>query len=227
MRTAALATSVALLAVASADGGTITGALSAPVSSPSSPIDISSGTADWVYYGNNAVATQPDRKSGGPASFSDATITTDVGMVISTDSMTYLSFSGGTPTASATADQNFIFGHNAGGGVSFTHTLLAATEKLSVYLVTYNAMSDLTATLSTGGSYSATDVALPLTDGDGTGAGHSFGVLELTISGTVGETLTFSTTVNTAHGSGDPCSGIQASVAVPEPATGAISRDFH
>jgi hypothetical protein len=152
-------------------------------------------------------------KSGGPDSFSSVSLVKEAapGTNVGNDSQIYLSFANGTPTTSATADQNFLY---SSGDASFTHTLLANSEDLTVYLVNYASQSNLSATLSgSGASYSASNVNLPLTpDGN-----HFYGVLNLAISGTAGETLTFTVTRPGDFGA----IGIQAVsvvASVPEPA---------
>ncbi len=220
---AAVAAGLATVGVANA--GTITGTLNLPpVSSSGSPINLSAGAADWTYYGLTGDTSQ-DTKSGGPNSFSAPSST---GQGQGTDSQDYISFTGGTPNSSATASQNFALGYGAGQTISFTQTLLAPTETLNIYLVSYDAQSNISATLSSGGSFTDNAAVLPYNpqgdDPNNNGAGHGYGLLTLNVSGATGDILTFSdTTVNA--GAYDNV-GIQAAsvstAAVPEPASLAL-----
>jgi hypothetical protein len=128
----------------------------------------------------------------------------------------YLSFSGGTPDASATADQNSWYA----GAMQLTQTLIAPSETVRLYLRNYVTNSTFSATLSSGGSYSATNVALPTT------GNSSFGLLTLNITGSVGDVLTFTdyAQASAIHANGNASVDIQAaSVTVaPEPATLAL-----
>lgn len=213
-KTSALAFGIVLLVVAGVNGDTITGVLSAPVSSDSSPIDISSGTADWAYYGLHTDFT-PDTKSGGPASFSNVTTTGSTGL--GGDSRTCVSFSGGTPNSSVTAGRNYVYDMNS---VSITHKLLADSETVSFYLVGCATHFDLSATLGSA-TYSATNLLLPYTDDDV----HYSGILTLTVSGKKGDTLIFTNATNTRTEDWSSVAIQAASVVanVPEPATSAIS----
>ena len=93
-------------------------------------------------------------------------------------------------------------------------------------MISFDSKSNISATLSGGGSFTDNSVVLPyspFTDTDGTGKGHGYGILSLNITGgTVGETLTFTDTNNITGVSNDSYSnvGIQAAnVVVPEPAS--------
>ncbi|MGC9258517.1 MAG: PEP-CTERM sorting domain-containing protein, partial [Phycisphaerae bacterium] len=110
----------------------------------------------------------------------------------------------------------------------FTTNLIAPSETLNLYLISFDSKSNISATLPDGGSFTADSVVLPYSpasDTDGTGTGHGYGILSLNITGgTVGETLTFTDTNNITgmSSSSDSYSnvGIQAAnVVVPEPAT--------
>ena len=135
------------------------------------------------------------------------------------------------PGAAAPTD-NFIFDQAPSGGSStnnfyLTTNLIASNETVNFYLASYDSACNITATLPSGGSYTATGAVLPYSptsDGDGTGKGHLYGILSLNITGgTVGETLTFTDTSNITGVSNDSYSniGIQAAnvTVVPEPAS--------
>ena len=205
------------LAAPGADGGTISGTMAAaPASSAASPIDISAGASDWVYFGLNSAGSYsitPSTKAGGPNSFSALTGGNLVdGFQNGTapqyaTGLNFLSFSGGSPTSSDTSNI-YAYSSFTPSSFSFTQTLLGSSEVMDVYLNSYNANQDITASLSSGGSYSFNN-ALPQSGTDGE--------LTLNITGTPGDTLTFS---DTAVSTGQFANiGIQAVTvtAVPEP----------
>jgi len=98
-------------------------------------------------------------------------------------------------TTSATLSPNYslaqIQGADAGvGTVTITTTLFATNEYLSVYISGYDTAPDFRATVGSA-SYAVTNVVLPTTaDGNGTGEGHTYAILKLAVTGTVGETVT-------------------------------------
>ncbi len=230
--------------VGTSSASTITGAFSSPPASannaanPTTPINIATGAAAWVYYGYTQQGSYTAGSSSGgmmntdpanAASFSPLNFSAN-------NSQTGLSGSGGSveltyPGASPSSSTAFIFDQAPSGGSStnnyyLTANLIAPTETLNLYLNSYDSKSNITATLPDGGSFAATGVVLPYSpnsDTDGTGAGHGYGILSLNITGgTIGETLTFTDTNNITGVSNDSYSnvGIQAgNVVVPEPAT--------
>ena len=220
----ALALGAALAATGSpaAQASMITGSFSSPpasAKSSSTPIDISTGTAAWVYYGYNGTATDMNTDTPNSAGFtalaSNVSISDSSGYI-------YQTFTGASPAASVHFD--YV---NPGSAhyFSFTTKLIAASETLNLYLTSYDSKSDVTATLGSGGSFTDSGVVLPYSpanDTDGTGKGHGYGVLTLNINGSIGDTLTFKDTVDitgvsTTSGANV---GIQsADVVVPEPAT--------
>ncbi len=207
------------LSTAGADGGTISGTMAAaPASSAASPIDISTGASDWVYFGLNSAGSYsitPSTKAGGPNSFSALTGGNLVdGFQNGTapqyaTGFNFLSFSGGSPTSSDTSNI-YAYSSFTPSSFSFTQTLLGSSEVMDVYLNSYNANHDITASLSSGGSYTFNN-ALPQSS--------LAGELTLNIAGAPGDTLTFS---DTAVSTGQFANiGIQAVTvtAVPEPTT--------
>ncbi|MGC8625881.1 MAG: PEP-CTERM sorting domain-containing protein, partial [Phycisphaerae bacterium] len=149
-----------------------------------------------------------------------------------------------TFTGASSSSENFVFvngpfGNNgagqSGNSLSFTSELLAPSETLNVYLISYNSRTDITATLapSSGGTALGsfnTDVVLPSPvndDPSADGTGHGYGVLTLNVSGaSVGDVLTVSdaTDISTVTAPADNANvGFQAAdVVVPEPATLAL-----
>jgi hypothetical protein len=197
----------------------ITGTLTAPT--VYSSVDINAGTTDWAYFGLGGGPADIDRKAGGSASFSSISN----GFSVGTDSRIFLSYSGGTPTASVTDERNFVFPtQSAIGSLSFYTTLFSPDETIQIYLAGYDSRGDFTASLSSGATFSLTDQVLPYSDdGDGTGQDHTYGLLTLTVTGAaVNDVLTFTSSNNYANVSDTAFGsiGIQAATAitiVPEP----------
>jgi hypothetical protein len=202
-----------------ASAGTITGNMaSAPASSAASPIDISTGASDWEYFGLSAsgsYAITPATMAGGPNSFSTLSGNglvdgfSNGGTPQYATGLNFLSFSGGTPVSSDTSDV-YAYSQYTPSAFSFTQTLLGTSETMDIYLNAYNANHDITASLSSGGTFSY-DGALPQSG--------VAGQLTLDITGNVGDTFTFNDTdVSTGQYANI---GIQAVTvtAVPEPTT--------
>ena len=224
---AAAAGAMALVATAlpSASAGTISATLTRLPTSQTSPVDISAGATDWIYYYGVTTPSQADYKSPGPTSFS-TTLTPETvpasggygpytsGLGQTTTNL-YLSFSGGTPDSSATADQNSWYAM----AMQMTQTLLAPSEIVKLYLRNYVTNSTFSATLSSGGSYSATNVPLPTT------GNSSFGLLTLNITGAVGDVLTFTdyAQASAIHANGNASVDIQAASATVAPEPAALS----
>jgi len=135
-----------------------------------------------------------------------------------------LQFTGGSPTTGATSTQFVSASQSDGASLTFTATVLAPEQTISIYLVGYNSRADISVTLG-GETFLLGDAILPYTnDGDGTGAGHTAGILTLNIGdAVVGDTLTF-TVSNEYDGVTDSSFGfigIQAATVtiVPEPSS--------
>lgn len=208
------------MAAPSASAGTITGTLAAaPSSSAAGPIDISTGASDWVYYGLSASGTvspiTPATMSGGPNSFGALTGNDLVDGYFSSSTtiqpatgLNFLSFSGGTTVSSDTSNI-YAYSSFTPSSFSFTQTLLGTSETMNVYLNDYNANHDISASLSSGGSYTNADATLPQSG--------IAGVLTLSITGSPGDTLTFTDTgVSTGSFANIGIQGVTVT-AVPEP----------
>ena len=202
---------------------TITGSFSSPPASSlssSTPIDLSSGAAAWAYYGYSSV-TSMNTDPSNSASFTSlifARVGTggaiySIGSSRTTGSV-YVTFAGAPSPSSY-----FVYDQPNSGSTyyfSLTTQLIAPAEALKVYLISYESNSDISATLSSGGSYTASNVALP----DNLGTSHGYGVLTLDITGNIGDTLTFKDTgVSTGSGGNIGIQAADVAVAVPEPAT--------
>ena len=164
----------------------------------SRPINISKGTAAWVYCGYNGQSDGINTDSANAASFSAINCST-LSVWTSGPAPAYITFTG----ANNGASENFVFvngpytngqgGGQSGNTFSFTSKLIAPSETLRVYLISFNSKSDITASLTSGGAVVGKfhkDVVLPTRDGDGTGANHGYGILTLKVKGHVGEVLT-------------------------------------
>ena len=119
----------------------------------------------------------------------------------------YLSFSGGTPDASAIADSSTLYSY----GEKFTQTLFGPSETVQIYLMNYITNCNLSASLSSGGtSYSVANTAM-------SGGTNETGLLTLNVTGSIGDILTFSDTA--VSPSGNNSVNIQAASATvaPEP----------
>ena len=170
---------------------TIVGNLSSETSSMASPYNLNTGAA-YAWYGTGDGSAVTDASN--LASFSSLSIVGTTSANQASDSHIYTSYDNGS--TSVVASPNFTFFINGTGGYSLTTTLLAPSETLSFYLTNYDTTSDLSASLDTA-SFSLTNAVLPTSsDGDGTGALHTYGVLNLSVTGTVGHTLTFTDVMN-------------------------------
>ncbi len=202
----------------------------APASSSTAPIDISANAAAWAYYGYGSTTTGTF-SSGNTANFSQLASTGQYSPGHSSSSgSVWLTFPGATSGPST--EFVYTWGNGSTGNsyaYSLTTTLLAPSETLNLYLLSFDSASNISATLSSGnGSYSNNDVVFPPTPGstgNGTGLGHGYAVLSLAISGdSTGDVLTFTDTTNISGVTGvsSPSGnvGIQAAnVVVPEPLT--------
>ena len=181
-----------------AASGTISGTISSPPASAQHKavaINISRGAAAWAYYGYHSHASGAIFSPGNAANLTP--LTGNPGLS-SAHGYIWLTFHKAPigPSTDFVFDQAPAAGAN-GNSLSFQTMLLAPSETLRVYLVSFDSKANLSATLSSGGSYSKTGVVLPYSaphDGDGTGSGHGYGILTLHIKGRVGEVLTFTDT---------------------------------
>ncbi len=204
------------------------------LSSPS--VNLSSSTA-FAYYGDNSatgtlytpgIDTSPTTDVGNLGNF---TAFTTFGGAVAEESndnfiqISYASGAGGSNPSSETNATNFDFGYIA-GGFSLTSTLFAPTETFSIYLQDYDTTSDFTASLNDAANTTLSLNNQVLFGGtDDTGSGNSTGVLTFTVTGDIGDVLTFTeaadfTGVN-QPGSGNV--GLDAvTIDIPEPSTYAM-----
>ncbi|MDR1305855.1 MAG: PEP-CTERM sorting domain-containing protein [Verrucomicrobiales bacterium] len=163
--------------------------------------------------------------------------TSSLPMTISYSNATY---DGSSPTYNRPA-QTDVAGTNVGAYIrygqdgyilSLTTVLFAPEETISFYLLNYNSKSNFSVTLNgtdgVSAEYSLNGQVLPThnPNADDTGAGNTFGILTLTVSGNIGDTLTFRNEIETLDVSAiSDCNvGIAAITAwaIPEPATWAL-----
>jgi hypothetical protein len=165
---------------------TITGSITAAPGSVN--LNLSAAYAFYGIAGTFTPATDPSNLGN----FS--TLVASGGFTGTGSDATYNLITYNNGTTSATASPNYSLAQDPSGSsvatVSITTTLFATNEYLSVYVSGYDDAPDFSATAGSA-SFALTNVVLPTTgDGNGTGQGHTFGVLKLAVTGTVGDTLT-------------------------------------
>ena len=115
------------------------------------------GTSDWVHWGRS-LSTSVDRKASanliGAMTRIGSSSTNQYG-----NSNRAYSWTGGTPTSSATASATGLYTNGVGNGFSFTAPAGTTTQTLSVYLGAWQAKGTLTATLSDGSAAAITDAS--------------------------------------------------------------------
>ena len=230
---------LALSSPALASAASITEDSLSALSSPS--VNLSSSTA-FAYYGDTSnkvplftagININPTTDVGNLGHFT--AFTTSGGAVAqeSNDNLIQISYllgAGGANPATETGATNFDFagGTNNGlGAFSLTSTLFAPTETFSFYLQNFATTSDFTLSLTDTAhtSFSLNNQVL-FGGSDATGSGNSTGVLTLTVTGAIGDILTFTDKSDT-HGvknSQFANVGLDAVTitAVPEPAAYAM-----
>ena len=142
------------------------------------------GTTDWIHWGDAAL----NRKAGVTSQLSTYTTIGAAPVSLSTD-LRPLSWTDGSPIATAARDTNDVFVYGLGNGFSFTAPADATTRKLVVHVSGWNGAGTLTAHLSDGSSADYTNTAVG-------SAGQYDGNYTLTYSaGSAGQTLTVSWTL--------------------------------
>jgi hypothetical protein len=150
--------------------------------------------------------------------------------------VTFNSSQGSVATTTGGSTNQFAFVDKANGataGVTITSTLFAPVETFSFYVTSFDTKTNLTASLSSGATFSLNDQVLPGMVGDldtnghaadGSGNASLLGDLTLTVTGSVGDVLTFSISTDPAdHASDTTYENVGIDVAtVPEPSTFAL-----
>lgn len=193
---------VILMTAGLVQAATIMGEIAPPLTAVDRPFDISTGTADWVYYGYNGQTTGMNTAAGNRAHFSK--LHGKISGCWVRGYNVYLNFSGakapGTSfvfeNGSSTA-QSGVDGKKA-NKLSFTSTLIAPSETLTIFLTSYNCRSKISAALRADraslviAKYTDTVVLPCNTNSSNDGSGQGTGVLTLTIhGGHKGDLLTF------------------------------------
>ena len=173
-----------------------------PHSSVEHPIDLSKGTADWAYfdYFDHHRSTF-EQKAKGLHSIEAAKLGSGQPPSTSTDSRDYIGFSNGAPNKALRSLQSFAYAGANHQAIEFKHVMLAHRELVRVYLTSFDAKTDLSASLGSKVLFRKRAVVLgkyydPQKDGDGTGSGHGYAVLELEVHGAVGDLLTVRASVD-------------------------------
>jgi hypothetical protein len=186
-------------------------------------------SAGYAYYGINGSFT-PATDPGNIANFSTLTAVGEFTGTGNDAVFNLTTYNNGTTSATLSPNYSLaqVRGFDAGvATVSITTVLFAANENLSVYLSGYDTAPDFSATLGSA-TYSLNNIVLPTTaDGNGTGQGHTYGVLDLSVSGTIGETLTIESLTDrtgVVGGNGYTTTAFNAITAdsVPEPGQWAL-----
>lgn len=178
--------------------------VSPPPSSAEESIYVSKGAVDWAYFDRLSHGISVfDRKLHCAGDIGRAYLRNGAAPDTSTDSEDYISCRGGNSGSSFAACRDFCYVVGDHKTIEFTHLLLAPTETVEVYLVSFDAKTNLVAQLENGPRYRADGVILgnyydPWKDGDGTGSGHGYAILRLRVHGRIGQLLTVKATVDTA-----------------------------
>jgi murein DD-endopeptidase MepM/ murein hydrolase activator NlpD len=144
------------------------GALSGSLGAASSPVNLTSeGTLDWTHWGLVS-ASSFNRRSGVTAQLSNYTRIGGIGAKRFTGSAVLLSWSNGTPTASATNTSTGLYIHGVGNGFQLTAPADTTERTLRLHIGVAGARGRLEASLSDGSAASYTDTGL-VSSGDGTG----------------------------------------------------------
>jgi hypothetical protein len=134
-----------------ATGGT-TGSLAGSMATPSGTQNLSSlGTLDWAHWGLTS-ATSYDHKSGVTPQISNYTIVGTGPANQYSDNAFGYTWTGGTPTASATNTTTGTYILGVGNGLQITAPADTTQRTLTVYVDAYNAQGKMVAHLSDGSS---------------------------------------------------------------------------
>ncbi len=156
-------TTLAAVADAAANGKTTApggGSLVASQAAAASHYNLTSlGTADWAHWGRGGTYGNFDHDATGGSQISNVTNINPGGAGFGgyTDASRSVNWTGGSPTATDSGDDGYIWANNAlGAGYSFTAPADTTTRTLYVYAGGYSSGATLTAHLSDG---SAADYA--------------------------------------------------------------------
>ena len=142
-----------------ASGGT-TGSLAGSVATPSGTQNLTTlGTGDWAHWGITA-ATSFDHKAGVTSQISNYTMVGASAASRYTDNGFGYTWTGGTPTASATNTTTGVYVAGVGNGFRITAPADTTQRTLTVYVDAYHAQGKMVAHLSDTSSPDYTDSTL-------------------------------------------------------------------
>jgi RHS repeat-associated protein len=124
------------------------GSLSGSVDSSTTSVNLTTqGTSDWAHWGTGGVPGLV-RKSGGGSLISTYSVVGSGGISTYSNDLRAMSWSGGTPTASASADASGLYISNIGNGFSITVPADTTQRVVKVYVGGWNSTGSFTASLS-------------------------------------------------------------------------------
>jgi hypothetical protein len=131
------------------------GSLTGSGNSSQSLINLTSeGTTDWEHWGDSSL----NHKAGVTAQLSNYTVVGTQNVLTYSNDLRPISWSDGTPTASAASDTNGFYIQGLNQGFSFTAPADTTTRTLVVHVGGWNSGGTLTASLSDGSAPNFTDV---------------------------------------------------------------------
>jgi YD repeat-containing protein len=195
-------------------GGGGSGTLSGSFANPGSNINLTTdGTSDWAHWGLNS-ATAFDHKSSVLSEIGNVTKIGGSSVSWLNDNPTSFTWTGGTPTASATNTQSGIFISGVGNGFQFNVPADTEEKTLKIYTGLWRGTGRLEATLSDGSAAPFIDTSLS------NGSGTSNGVYTITFkAASVGQSLR----VRYTNSSSDPVGNVTLEAATLQYSAPAIT----
>jgi pullulanase len=194
---------VCILAASIPRAYAVTGSLTATATAVKSTTTINlttQGTSDWAHWGQSS-ATDFDQLSGN-SQISNITVVGSGSPAQFTDSIQEMSWTNGSPTASATNSQNGIWIAGINNGFSFTAPASTTAQTLTVYVGGWESGGTLTAALSDGSASTYTNNSM---SGSATGSDgeHYYATFTFTYNAaSSGQTLKISWVENANQDSG-------------------------
>jgi hypothetical protein len=141
---------------AAVTGGGAAGSLYGSADSMASAMDLTAeGTGDWVHWGDGSL----NRKSGVSSQLSNYASVPSGSPLTYDNDLRPMSWSDGSPTASATNNRNGLYRSGIGNGFSFTAPATTAVLSLKVHVGGWNSGGTLTAHLSDNSAADFVDIA--------------------------------------------------------------------
>ncbi|HEX2269348.1 MAG TPA: IPT/TIG domain-containing protein, partial [Pyrinomonadaceae bacterium] len=157
--------SATLFPAAGGGSGTLSGSFATPASSINLTTE---GTSDWAHWGLGSPAAF-DHKSSVLSEIGNVTKLGSSSVFWLNDNPTMFSWTGGTPTASATNTQSGIFTPGIGNGFQFNVPADTEQKTLKIYTGLWSAQGRLEATLSDGSAAPFVDTSLSNSSGTSNG----------------------------------------------------------